>query len=92
MSDLKERLRRWPLSVNGPHTAELCIEAADEIERLQHHIQEHQSRDGLQQMEIERLREAIDHRDFLLKEACDRVAKLEAWINRSGSPLLLEGE
>ena len=34
MSDLIERLRGWPLSVNGPHTDKLCDEAADEIERL----------------------------------------------------------
>ena len=33
--DLVERLRNWhPLSVNGPHTYQLCKEAADEIERL----------------------------------------------------------
>ena len=35
MSDLIDRLQGWPLSINGPYTAELCNEAADRIIHLE---------------------------------------------------------
>ena len=58
---------------------DIVHEQAKEIERLQHHIEEHQSRDALQQMEIERLRKAKkrlirEHRKSIEREKRLRAA------------------
>ena len=53
--DIVERLRTaYEVCHDFPDTACL-MEAADEIEKLRHHNEEHQSLSGLQQLEIERL-------------------------------------
>lgn len=45
------------------------------IAELEHHIQEHQSRDGLQQMRIEALEKLIEHAIELLAEGSAAAAK-----------------
>jgi hypothetical protein len=60
MSDLVRECRRYAKNwADKPSSAALWTKVANEIERLRHHIEEHQSRDALQQMEIERLTRAL---------------------------------
>lgn len=62
MNDLVQKLRELACRYGGQELYESRVEwiAADEIERLNHHIEEHQYLDGLQQMEIDRLRAALE--------------------------------
>ena len=59
MSDLVERLKGWPLSVTGPHTDDLCKEAADEIERLTAKLEASRRMYLDAEIRIERLNKAL---------------------------------
>ena len=87
MSDLIERLRRNAFESD----AELRREAADEIERLQAALKEAAKSLAENEQEIERLREAIDHRNYLLEQACKESAKLQAALESIARNTCCEG-